>query len=111
VKVDIQKLGSVTILAPRGAVTLDESEKFEQLLEDHRTRTNGRLVLELSQVPVLDSRAVEVLWDFADRQRSAGQAAKTAAVTELCREILELTGVAPHLDMYDSSESAVRSFI
>lgn len=99
------------MLAPRGSVTHDESEKFESLLEDHRNRTNGRLVLELSQVPALDSRAVEALWDFADRQRSAGQTAKLAAVTELCREILELTGVAPHLDMYDSSESAVRSFI
>lgn len=110
-KVDIQKLGSVTVLSPRGAVTHDESEKFEQLLEDHRNRTNGRMVLELSQVPVMDGRAVEALWDFADRQRSAGQTAKLAAVTELCREILELTGVAQYLDMYDSSESAVRSFI
>lgn len=110
-KVDIQKLGSVTVLSPRGAVTHEETEKFEQLLEDHRVRTNGRLVLEMSQVPVLDSRAVEVLWDYADRQRVAGQVAKLAAVTELCREIFELTGVAPHLDMYDSSESAVRSFI
>jgi len=111
VKVDIQKLGSVTILSPRGAVTQEETEKFEQLLEDHRVRTNGRLVLELSQVPVVDSHAVEVLWDFAERQRVAGQAAKLAAITELCREIFELTGVAPHLDIYDSTESAVRSFI
>lgn len=110
-KVDIQKLGSITVLSPRGAISQDESEKFERLLEEHRNRTNGRLVLEMSQVPVMDSRAVEVLWDFADRQRAAGQAAKLAAIPELCREIFELTGVAQHLDLYDSSESAVRSFI
>jgi anti-anti-sigma factor len=110
-KIDLQKLGSVTVLSPRGAITQDEAERFEQLLEHHRGRTNGRLVLEFSQVPVMDSRAVEVLWDFADRQRAAGLAAKLAAVTELCREIFELTGVAQQLDLYDSSESAVRSFI
>ncbi len=110
-KVDIQKLGTVTVLSPRGAINQDESDKFEQLLEDHRNRTNGRLVLELSQVPAMDSRAVEALWDFADQQRAAGLAAKLAAVPELCREVFELTGVAPQLDLYDSSESAVRSFI
>lgn len=110
-KVDIQRLGSVTVLSPRGAITLDESEKLEHLLREHGNRTSGRLVLEMSQVPVVDSRTLEVLWDFADRQRSMGQAAKLASVPELCREIFELTGVAPYLDIYDSSESAVRSFI
>lgn len=110
-KVDIQKLGSVTVLSPRGAISQEESEKLEQLLEEHRNRTNGRLVLEWSQVPVVDSRAVEVLWDYADRQRATGQTAKIAAVPELCREIFELTGVAGSLDLYDSAESAVRSFI
>lgn len=110
-KVDIQKLGSVTVLAPRGAISQEESEHFERLLEEHRNRTNGRMVLEFSQVPVVDSRAVEVLWDFADRQRATGQTAKLAAVTELCREIFELTGVSQQLDLYDSSESAIRSFI
>jgi anti-anti-sigma factor len=111
VKVDIQRLGSVTVISPRGAISQEESEHFEQLLEEHRLRTNGRVVLEFSQVPLVDSRAVEVLWDFADRQRATGQMAKLAAVPELCREIFELTGVAQQLDLYDSSESAIRSFI
>ncbi len=110
-KLDVQRLGTVTVLSPRGAISQEESEHFERLLEEHRNRTNGRLVLELSQVPVMDSRAVEVMWDFADRQKATGQTAKLAAVTELCREIFELTGVAQHLDLYDSSESAIRSFI
>lgn len=110
-KLDIQKLGSVTVMSPRGAISQEDAEKFEQLLEEHRNRTNGRLVLEMSQVPLMDSRAIEVLWDYADRQQAAGQTAKLAAVPELCREIFELTGVAGQLDLYDSSESAVRSFI
>ena len=110
-KVDIQKLGSVTVISPRGAISQEDNEKFEHLLEEHRNRTNGRIVLEFSQVPVMDSRAIEVLWDFADRQRATGQTAKMASVPELCREIFELTGIAQQLDLYDSSESAVRSFI
>jgi anti-anti-sigma factor len=111
VKTDIQKLGSVTIVSPRSAITQGEVEGFAALLEEHRHKSNGRLVLEFCQVPFVDSRAVEVLWDFADQQRAGGQTAKLAGVPELCREILELTGVAAHLDLFDSSESAVRSFL
>jgi anti-anti-sigma factor len=110
-KTDVQRLGSVTVVSPRAAITEGEVDEFTALLEDYRHKCNGRLVLEFSQVPFIDSRAIEVLWDFADRQHGTGQTAKLAAVPELCREILELTGIAPQLDLFDSAESAVRSFL
>ena len=67
--------------------------------------------MDFSQVSFLDSRGLEVLWDLADRQREAGQTTKLAAVPELCREIFELTGIAEALDLFDSPESAVKSFL
>ena len=104
-------MGSVTILSPRGAIAQDDVDAFVRRVEEFRNKTNGRLVLNFSQVSFLDSRCVEELWDLADRQRDAGQTTKIAAVPELCREILELTGIAEHLDLFDSPESAVRSFL
>ena len=86
-------------------------EAIDTLAREVEKRTNGRIVLEFSQVPYLDSRGVEALWDLADRQREAGQTMKIAAVPELCREILELTSIARHLDIFDSPENAVRSFL
>lgn len=110
-KIDNHRMGSVTILSPRGAVAQDDADDFAQNVEEHRNRTNGRMVLDFSQVSFLDSRGVEVLWDLADRQREAGQTTKIAAVPELCREIFELTGIAKHLDLFDAPESAVKSFL
>ncbi len=110
-KIDVQKLGSVTVISPRAAITQGEVDEFASVLEEYRRKTNGRFVLEMSQVPFLDSRGIEVLWDLADTQRAAGQTARLAAVPELCREIFELTGIGPHLDLFDTSESAVRSFL
>ncbi len=110
-KIDMQRMGSVTVLSPRSAITQGEVDDFANVLEENRRKTNGRMVLEFSQVPFLDSRGVEVLWDLKDRQRESGQTTKIAAVPELCREIFELTGIAPHLDIFDSAESAVRSFL
>jgi anti-anti-sigma factor len=110
-KIDAQKMGSVTVLTPRAAVSGGEVESFVSTVEDYRRKTNGRMVIECSQVPFLDSAGIEALWDLADRQRESGQTMKLAGVPELCREIFELTGISPHLDMFDSAESAVRSFL
>ena len=110
-KIDVQKMGSVMILSPRAAVAGGEVDDFVAAVEDYRRKTNGRIVIECSQLAFLDSRGLEALWDLADRQREAGQTTKLAAVPELCREIFELTGLSPHLDLFDSAESAVRSFL
>jgi anti-anti-sigma factor len=104
-------MGSILVLAPRSSISQGDVGHFMEAVEEHRTTSNGRMVLDFAQVPFLDSRGVEALWDLADRQREAGRTTKIAAVPELCREILELTGVVEQLDLYDSAESAVRSFL
>lgn len=110
-KIDADRMGSVTVLSPRSAIAQDDVEDFVNKVEDYQQKTNGRLVLDFSQVSFLDSQGIEALWDLADHQREAGQTTKLAAVPELCREIFEMTGIAEHLDLFDSPESAVRSFI
>jgi anti-anti-sigma factor len=110
-KIDIHRLGSVTVISPRAAIAQDDVGDFAQAVEEQLFKNHGRIVLEFSQVPYLDSRGVEALWDLADRQREAGQSLRIAAVPELCREVLELTQVAEHLDLFDSPENAVRSFL
>jgi len=108
-KIDVHRLGNVSVLSPRGAIAQDDVDDFSRMVDETWHKTNGRLVIDLSQVPYLDSRGVEVLWDLADRQRQTGQTARVAAVPELCREILELADVASELDLYDTAESAVKS--
>lgn len=110
-KIDVQQMGSVTVLSPHGAIAQDEVDSFVKALEDRRSRTSGRLVLDFSNVAFLDSRGIEAVWDFADQQCEGGHTTKVAAVPELCREILELTKLAENLDIFDTCESAVRSFV
>lgn len=104
-------MGSVGVLVPHGAIAQDEVNDFARAFEEYRRRSNGRVVLDFGNITFLDSAGLETLWDFADRQRDAGQSLKVAAIPELCREILELTGVSDELDLFDSTESAVRSFM
>jgi len=110
-KIDVHQMGSVTVVSPSGAIAQDDVDDFARVLEERRCSTNGRLLIDFGDVSFLDSRAVEAIWDFADQQHESGHIAKLAAVQELCREILELTSVSEQLDIFDSCESAVRSFV
>lgn len=110
-KIDVHRLGSVTVISPRGAIAQDDVDDFARSVDEHRLKTNGRFVLEFSQVSYLDSRGLETLLDLADRQREAGQTTKVASVPELCREILEISQISDRLDLFDTPESAVRSFL
>ncbi len=110
-KFDVARMGSVTVLTPLSSISGVEVDDFAQIVDEHRKKTHGRLVLDMSQVSFMDSRAVEALWDFSDTQRANGRTAKLASVQELCREILDLTGALENLDLFDVPESAVKSFL
>ena len=110
-KIDNDRIGSVTVLLPHGAIALDDVEEFAQAIEEQRQKTNGRFVIELTNVPFIDSQGLETLWDIADYQREGGKTIKLSGIQEVCREIFELTGMSEHLDLFDTSENAVRSFL
>ena len=110
-KIDRLKMGSVGVVAPHGAITQMECDELTATIETTRQPAAGRIVLDMSDVPYADSKALEVLVDFADRQRSAGQTAKMAGVTETCREILDLTDLLGEFELFDTVDSAVRSFL
>lgn len=110
-KINVSQMGSVTVISPQGALAQDDVEEFVRVLATHLQRTKGRLIIDMEGVSFLDSNGVEAIWDFADRLHEAGHTTKLASVPELCREILELTSVSDHLDIYDTCESAVRSFV
>ena len=48
---------------------------------------------------------------FSEEQRSAGQTAKLAGLTDTCREILDLTDLLGEFEQFDTVENAVRSFL
>lgn len=110
-KIDRLKIGSVGVIAPHGAITQAEADELTAAIETARQPSAGRVVLDMSDVPFADSRGLETLLDFADRQRSAGQAAKMAGLGETCREIFDLTDLLGKFEMFDSVDCAVRSFL
>ena len=110
VKIESQKVGTVDVYAPIGALADEEAESFSSMLKSRLDEQSLRFVVSLTEVPYLDSVALEGLLDAAEQSLSRNTQLKLTCVPPTCREILELTGLSRHFQIFETVEDAVRSF-
>jgi anti-anti-sigma factor len=107
-KVQTQNHGNVTVLALHGPLVTDELADVRRALKP----ASGDLrhpIIDMTDVPYLDSSGIELLLEFCGVHLSPHQRPKMAALSETCREALELTDALPRLDVFDTVENAMRS--
>ena len=109
--IERQKHGAVTVLKPVGPVTQDDADQLRRDLLEAREKSLGRLVLDAGAVTFIDSRGLEALLDLHDELARSGQALKLCRLNEITREVLELTDLASSFELFDTVNSAVRSFL
>ncbi len=105
-----QTQGAVMVLEPDGALTQDDAEQFKGRLTEALAESSGRVVVDLSSVPFVDSRGLEVLVEANDVLVEGGRSLKLCGINETLREVLDLTGLAVRFDHFDDMNSALRSF-
>jgi anti-anti-sigma factor len=109
-KVDTQLHGSVSVLIPHGPLAGDELDDFRQALSVAIDQKSGRVVLDLDDVPYLDSGGIETLLELCTGQQAASARPRLARLGETCREALDLTDALARLTVFDTVESAIRSY-
>jgi anti-anti-sigma factor len=109
-KVDLEKQGTVAVLVPRDALTESTTPALRDVA-DSLQRQGGapRIVVDLTNVPYVDSAGIEGLLSLAGGAATPLQA-RFASLSETVREALQLTGVIKRLVVYESVEAAVRSY-
>lgn len=105
-----QTQGAVMVLEPDGALIQDDADQFKGRLTEALAESSGRVVVDLSSVPFIDSRGLEILVEVNDALSDSGRALKLCGINETIREVLDLTGLAIRFDHYDDTNSALRSF-
>lgn len=110
-KIDEQSHGAVTVVRPRGPISQQDAEVFAGAIRAISQRTLGRIVIDASDVPFVDSRGLECILDVADEMADNGQALKMCGVCETVRESMDLTQVLESVEQYEDVPSAVRSFL
>ena len=106
-----ERQGAVTVLKPASPLTQADADQLKQRLEKVRGASLGRLVLDFSAVPYVDSRGLEALVEVHDEMAQSGQSLKLCGVNETLREVLDLTELAGLFEQYEDAGSAVRSFL
>jgi anti-anti-sigma factor len=99
-------LGSVHILSVTGPITSSTSPAF---LDAAKAVTAPCLILDLAEVPSIDSMAVGTLVQVFISCHKSGRKLALAGLTHRVRNVLHLTGIAPLFETYASVAEAERS--
>ncbi len=106
-----QKHGAVTVLRPQGALIRSDADQFRACLDDACARSLGRIVVDASAVPYVDSTGLEMLVDASETLADSGHALKLCGINNTIREVLDLTELATLFDHYEDLNDAVRSYL
>ncbi len=106
-----QKQGAVTVLRPQGPLAHDDAEVVKEKALEAIKRNFGRVVIDGSDISYVDSQGLEALQDVNDEMAASGRCLKLCALNETVREVLDLTDLAPQFDLYEDTNTAVRSFL
>jgi anti-sigma B factor antagonist len=110
-RINEQRQGAITVLKPDGALTTTDAEDFSAAVSRAMSANLGRVVVDLSAVPFIDSRGLEVLLDLTETASQGGRALKLCGLNKTIREVLELTDLVSQFEHFDDTHSAARSFL
>ncbi|MFH1277608.1 MAG: STAS domain-containing protein [Candidatus Eisenbacteria bacterium] len=110
-KVRTTQLGVAVYLAPDSALTADNVEGLGESVRAAGGDGPTNIVLDLKNVPLIDSMGLEFLLDLAHRLREGGGSLRLANVNSLCREALAITELDQVIPVYEDLDGAGRSFL
>ena len=106
-----QQHGAVVVMKPEGPLIQEQAEALGHAALNKAQAMLGRLVVDLSNAPYIDSVGLETLLDLADVLEGCGQTLRLAAVSQTITEVLDLTGIISRFEYHDDANLAVRSFL
>ena len=111
IKINEQRQGAVTVLKPDGPLIDADAVQFKADLQRVMDSSFGRMVVDMSAIPFVDSVGLEALVDITEELAKSGMALKLCATNKTIREVLELTAIISFFEHFQDVNSAVRSFL
>lgn len=103
--------GAVLVLKPIGALVESDATAFRAKAFEVSTKMLGRMVVDASAIPYVDSSGVEALLDLTEKLGEGGRPLKLCSTPPTLRQVLELTGWIEAFELCDDVPVAVRSFL
>ena len=107
---ELSKQGVVDVLSGEDPLCVEELDHLQALFERCLSAGPPRLVVDLQAVPFIDSAGLTWLLDARDDCVERGGLLHLAEPNQLCREILEITGIDAELEVFGNVLAAAGSF-
>lgn len=103
--------GAVNIIAGGVPLNSECAEHLTNVVEQCFGDGPPLIVLDMSEVPLIDSIGLELLLALQERVEANAGTVKLAAANTLCRDILNATGLIHQFEIHREAKSAVGSFL
>jgi anti-sigma B factor antagonist len=111
VDIDVRSLGQVKVVKLRGKLSLGES--VDRLRADlYELIGNGdiHIVLDLSEVPMIDSSGIGLLVKTLTTAKQLGGSIRLLAPSKFVTQTLKMIGLLSLFDVFEDPEQAIASF-
>lgn len=110
-KTEVRKIGSTSVLSISGKITLGEaSQKLRAALDQLVLDGHHQIVLNLADVPFMDSAGLGVLAVNFANTKAAGGMLKVAEPQARVKEAVELVRLNHLFPLYATEQEAIDSF-
>jgi anti-sigma B factor antagonist len=102
--------GAVQVVSSSVPLSAEHMESAKSAFEQCFGKGQPKIVVHMAGIPLLDSEGLELLLNLSDRALRCGGVVQLAEPRPLCRDILQITGLASRFAIFNDLNSAVGSF-
>jgi anti-sigma B factor antagonist len=109
--IELRSLGQVKLVKLRGKLNLGDSvDRFRNTLDDLMGSGDTRIVLDLSDVPWIDSSGIGLLVKTLTSAKQRGGSVKLLNPSKFTVQTLKMICLLELFEVFDDQEKAVASF-
>ena len=110
--INVRKRSQVQLVQLRGPLRMGPAvDSLRQTMEEAIGNGDTRMVLNLSEVPMIDSSGIGLLVRFLASTKQRGGNIKLVQPSKFAMQTLRLVGVLNLFEIYDNDDAATESFV
>lgn len=109
--INVRKRSQVQVVQLKGQLRLgDAVDDLQRTINESLAEGDTRFVINLSEVPMIDSSGIGVLVRFLASAKKRGGSVKLVNLSSFAQKTLRVVGVLSLFDVYEDDDQAVASF-
>jgi anti-sigma B factor antagonist len=111
VDIEVRSLGQVKVIKLRGKLSLgDAVDRLKETLDDLIGSSDTHIVLDLGEVPMIDSSGIGLLVKSLTSAKQLGGSVKLLNPSRFALQTLKMIGLLKLFDVFEDQQQAVASF-